>query len=263
MPFGNQLLGFVIARLRRIAQRVGGVAIHHHLATDHPHVAARGLFEISLGRGFVHRAERHSRCGAVTHDQIIEPAGHRGAMFRRDKTGLFREGVIVQPIQQLIPPGGDHLHLREMHMGVDEPRHQQMRAVVHHRHAGCLGCKILICAHCCNPAPFDQQRTVFDIAIGVCVAVIQRFGGKAQHAPPQELLLWRCSHRFSHPFMRGVRGKIQVNVVRAVTGKCRARTVRLSDAGQPILVAYSAGFAAGSSTTACSFTSSSSLWKAG
>ena len=43
---------------------------------------------------------------------------------------LLREGVVVQPFEQFGAVGGDHLHLREMDMRVDEARQEQVRPVV-------------------------------------------------------------------------------------------------------------------------------------
>ena len=49
-----------------------------------------------------------------------------------DELGLFGKGVVVQPVEQFGAIGGDDLHLREMHMGVDEAGQEEMRPVVDH-----------------------------------------------------------------------------------------------------------------------------------
>ena len=60
---------------------------------------------------------------------------HRRGMALFAEAGLLGEGIGVEPVEQLRPPAGDDLHLREMDMGVDEARQDQMRAVVDFRQA--------------------------------------------------------------------------------------------------------------------------------
>ncbi len=51
-------------------------------------------------------------------------------MRRIGKALLFHEGVARQPFHELRTIGGDHLRLRQMDMGIDEARADEMRAMV-------------------------------------------------------------------------------------------------------------------------------------
>ena len=130
VPCGDQRLGVVIAGLRRVAQPVGRVAVHHHLAGDDPACCARRLGEEGFGRCLVHRAIGGDRRRAVADHLVEEQPRDAAAMLRVGELRLFGKGVGVQPVEQFGAVGGDHLHLRKMHMRVDEAGQHQMRPVV-------------------------------------------------------------------------------------------------------------------------------------
>ena len=66
----------------------------------------------------------------MAQQRIQEQAGDRAPMLRIGEGALRREGVVVEPVQQLPAVGGDDVDLRVMHVGVDEARQDQLAAVV-------------------------------------------------------------------------------------------------------------------------------------
>ena len=130
VPFFQKRPAVVIGALGRVAQGGGGVAVHHGLAAQHAHAAPLRLLEIGLDGIGVAGAIGHRRGGAVGDQRVIEGAGDARTMGLVRKALFGRERVVVQPVQQLVRPGGDHLRLREMQMRVDEARQDQVRAVV-------------------------------------------------------------------------------------------------------------------------------------
>jgi hypothetical protein len=125
VPFLDQRLRIVIAALRRVEQTLGRVAVHHHLAGDVEHVALMRFGEEGLGRLLVHRAIGGNGRRAVADHLVEEQARDAAAMLRVDEARFLGESVGVQPFQQLGAIGRDDLHLREMHMRVDEARQDQ------------------------------------------------------------------------------------------------------------------------------------------
>src|SRR5690606_15952888 len=94
------------------------------------------------------------------------------------------EGIGVQPVQKLRAPAGDHLQLREVDMGVDEARQDQMRAVVDFRQAGTGEFRVVV--HSEDAAIFEQDGAVLEIE--VVVVGIGGVGVKAENAAPDQLL---------------------------------------------------------------------------
>jgi len=78
-----------------------------------------------------------------------------------DEAAFLGEGIGIQPFEQVGGIRGDHLHLREMHMGVDQAGQDQVRAVIDHDRpfgrGGIDGGKV---AHGDDLAVLDQQRAV-------------------------------------------------------------------------------------------------------
>ena len=63
--------------------------------------------------------------------QGVEEQRRRGLRESRvGVPGLGRKGVALKPVQELGAPGGDHVELRAVDVGVDETRHQQLAAAV-------------------------------------------------------------------------------------------------------------------------------------
>ena len=79
---------------------------------------------------------------------------------------LLDESVLVQPLHQLRAIGGDHLRLRHVDMGVDEPRRDQMRAMISNCGAGRQR-RQQLCrfAGSLDQAVFDDEQPVLDIAM--------------------------------------------------------------------------------------------------
>jgi hypothetical protein len=127
------------ARHAGIAQAVGRVAVHQHLAGDEGHAAAFGTGKQRLGRDRVHGGKDRGRGRAVGQQRVEEMLaagrGHGGV-----GPGSFgREGVALEPFEQRRAVTGQHGDLRRVHVGVDEARQQQPARVHLARHAGGWG----------------------------------------------------------------------------------------------------------------------------
>ena len=92
-------------------------------------------------------------------------------MIAFDETAFLREGIGIQPFQQVGGIGADHLHLREMQMRIDEAGQQEMRAMVDLDRIGLrLRPHRIVCAAGEDFSVLDQQGAVFLISIaGVVV----------------------------------------------------------------------------------------------
>ncbi len=181
VPFFQQTLAVVIACNRGICQPVRCIAVHHDLTADHAHIAARGFGEIGINGRRVYRTIGHRRGGAVTKQKIIEMPRHQGAVIRVSKACLFRESIVVQPVQKLVAPGGDDLHLRKVDVGVDETGHQKMRTVIRDRGTWCLRGDSVKTAGRKDAAVFDQNGPILDIGIGFCVLFVLWLCMKVEH----------------------------------------------------------------------------------
>ena len=187
VPAGDQRLAVVVGGLGGVADARGAVAVHHHLAADHPQAAG-------LGGG---EDRRRPRSGATSSRRppwsCRARAGGRGRRRRCGRHGrvgearLLGEGVGVQPVEELRAPGSDHLCLRHVDVGVDEPRHHQVRPVVddldafarrlHHTLRGAGG-------H--DPPVADQDRPVLAVGVGRRVPETVRFRQEPQQTPAQD-----------------------------------------------------------------------------
>ena len=124
---------------------------------------------------------------------VEERAGDARGMGRVGELRLLREGVGVQPVEQLRAPGGDDLRLRHVDVGVDEPRHQQVRPVVDHLGAGGgLRQHRRRRADRRDQAVADQDRAVLVVGVGRRVA-------DARRAPPGSAAPGRAGSCPSHP----------------------------------------------------------------
>ncbi len=113
-----------------IAQIVRAVAVHQDLAADHAQIAPLGFLEEGVDRLLVHGRIDRGGGGAVAQQRVEEQPGDLAPMLRIGEGALRREGVVVEPVEQLPAVGGDDVDLRVMHMGVDEARQDQLAAVV-------------------------------------------------------------------------------------------------------------------------------------
>ena len=139
VPAFDQRLAFGITGLGSVGQVVRGVAVHHHLAGDQPQVQALGLFEQGIHRFRVHAAEYQCGGGAVAQQFLEEDLRHLVGVGLVGKLLFAREGVGVQPVQQLLAVGTDHAGLREVDVGIDETRGDQCVLVVLDRKVGGQG----------------------------------------------------------------------------------------------------------------------------
>lgn len=161
MPLGHQRLAVVIGRLRGVAEGRGRVAVHHRLAAQHAHAARLRLAEIGAHGIGVAGAIGHRRRRAMGNQRVIEGGGDALAVGEIGEFLLGREGVVVEPVEELVGPGGNHLRLREMQVRVNEAGHQEMRPVVGHRR-GRRGCCLDLGegAHGGDEAVLDQETAI-------------------------------------------------------------------------------------------------------
>ena len=113
MPGFDQRLGVVIGGLGGVAQTFGCVAVHHHLAAEHPHISVSGGGEIGVGAGLVNRTVSDGG-GRSVGDELVEVASCHAV--GKVSIGIFElggEGVVVEPVEQLLAPACDDLGLRE------------------------------------------------------------------------------------------------------------------------------------------------------
>ena len=133
VPASDQRLRLVIAALRRIAQPVGRVAVHHHLAGDHPHAARLGGGEKRVDASRMDGGEGAGCRRPMREKQIEEHLRHARRMSAVGEAGFSRELVAVQPVEQLVAPARDDLDLGKMDMRIDEARYDEMRTMIDHR----------------------------------------------------------------------------------------------------------------------------------
>ncbi len=170
VPVRYHLAGLIIAHLGRVEQALRGIAVHHHLAADHAHIAPQRLGKEGVGRGLVHRAIGDRRRRAVADQLVIEMRGDPFSMRTFDETAFLGKGVGVQPLEQVGRIGGDHLHLRKMQVHVDEAGHDQMRAVVDLDHVlACFCLDVGIGADCRDQPILDQQAAILLVEIALAV----------------------------------------------------------------------------------------------
>ena len=130
VPAADQVAAVALGARHVVAQAVGRVAVHQHLAGDQAHAAAVRAGQQRLGRADMHRREHHRAGAAVRQQRVEEQLGPGGGHRRIGVAHLGREGVGLQPVEQLGAVAGDDVELRAVHMGVDEAGHQQPAALV-------------------------------------------------------------------------------------------------------------------------------------
>ena len=167
MPFLDDCLGIVIARLRRIEQGRRRIAIHHHLAGDHAEIAPVAFAEKRLGGALVNGAIGHGAGCAMAHKLVEKGRGDARRVNRINKFLLLDECIGVEPFEQSRRIGADHLHLRKVQMGVDEAGHHQMGSVINRDGLRrCLLFHARIIARGDDHAVRGQDRAIFLIAVG-------------------------------------------------------------------------------------------------
>ncbi len=103
MPALDERLALFITALGGIEQIIWRVAIHHHLARDHPHVDATGRLEQGIHRFGVDGAEHQRRGGAVSQQLLDEEGGHLAGVLEIVVAPLGREGVAIEPPSSCSP----------------------------------------------------------------------------------------------------------------------------------------------------------------
>ncbi len=176
VPALDQCLAVGIAGFGGVGEVVRGVAVHQYLAGDHAQVQCLGGFEEGVHGGGVHGAEHQGGGGAVAQQLAEEQVGHFAGVGRVGEGALGREGVGVQPVQQLLTVGGDHAGLRVVDVGVDETGGDQRVGVFEDLHAVELGQQVAGVADAGDAAILHQQDAVLEVFVGGLDAHFCRVG---------------------------------------------------------------------------------------
>ena len=188
VPAVDQVDAVALGLNHVVAQAIGGVAVHQHLAGDQAHAVCMGGLEQGLRTDFVHGGEHDGAGGAVRPQGRQEALGALAGDIRVGIALLGREGVGVEPVQQGGAKAGDHVQLRAVHMGVDEARHQQAAAMVLLRHGlPASGHRLVGRLHGVDAAIFDQDQVIRAPAHpgGLVGQGKARVGGEVEQVRPQ------------------------------------------------------------------------------
>jgi hypothetical protein len=121
MPFRQQRAALVERLLRALVEQVlRRVAVHHRLADDSAESAALRLFEKDVCGLGVNGREDQRRERAVTQQLVVKRARDFARVGRVFELALGREGVALEPLEQVPAIRADHLDLRRVQVRVDE-----------------------------------------------------------------------------------------------------------------------------------------------
>ena len=183
VPAADQRLALVEPLLGGVEQVFGRVAVHQHLAGDHQRAVAAGLLEEGVHRLGMHGAIDRRRRGAGAQQLTEEQLRHGIGMRLVGELGLRDEGVLVEPGEELLAEGPDHLHLRVMDMRVDEAGAEDGVGVVGDGHPGRHPvAQGGVVAHPRDLAAIDQHervRNVDEAVLGVRLEGIVPEGDRA------------------------------------------------------------------------------------
>ena len=178
MPFRQQGLAVIIGALRRVAQRVGRVAIHTGLARQGPHAPRLRLCEKRVDARRMDRGVAAHGRGPMRYGKIEIAGGNLVSVGGIGETRLLGEGVVVEPIDQPLSPARDDGGLRIVDMGVNEPGHDQFVAVIRDprlRHVRARIC----CAHPCDLPRLNHHSAMAVVGHGR-QPVYKRVAGEAE-----------------------------------------------------------------------------------
>ncbi len=135
-PARDQRLALVVAALRVVREAGGRVAVHHHLAGDHPRAAPRPPRRTRrrIRDGQCNRPPRSSCPGGTVRRERTAPPRSlwAGSANFCSSTNVY----FLQPFEQLRAIGGDDPGLRIMDMRVDEAGQHQPAGMVVDRAPG-------------------------------------------------------------------------------------------------------------------------------
>jgi hypothetical protein len=216
VPFLDQGPGVGHAALGRIAQKMRAVAVHQALAGDEAHPAALGGAENGVDRSRMHGGENQGRGGAVGQQLVEEELGHLGCMGRIGEGRFRREGVALQPVEELGAVAADDVGLGVVDVGVDEAGHQVAPAVVGAGGAGGeLGEQLGGGADFGHVTVLHDQQAVGKVLQGA--GVRGRVGQAVQHMAAEGQQVRSGGHRAR-------RADMGVGAASAAAGRRRVRT---------------------------------------
>ena len=109
------------------------VAVHHHLAGENQHFVALRRFKDGVNRTRRGGAEDRGRGRAVALQLVDEEFSNALRVCPIVELRFSREGVLVQPLQQLRAVSANDLDLRIVDMRVNEARQQDRIGIVVYR----------------------------------------------------------------------------------------------------------------------------------
>ena len=133
MPARDQCLALVVAARRGVEQVGGRMAVHQHLARDHPHAAPLRILEQRIDRRGMDRAENGRRRDAVAQILVEIARGNRSRVVDVGVARFRRKRARGEPFQQRLAAGADDRQLRIVHVRVDEAAADQRITVVRDR----------------------------------------------------------------------------------------------------------------------------------
>ena len=131
VPAREERLAVARPRDRVVADRLGGVAVHHRLSADDRVAPPFGRGEERVRCGGVHGREDDRGGRPVLHQPVEEHFGGGVRVAGGGVAAFFPVGEAVQPVEEVLPRGREHPVLREVDVGVDEPgEHERVPVVV-------------------------------------------------------------------------------------------------------------------------------------
>ncbi len=189
MPALDQVPAIPFRIGRRVLEIVRAVPIHHHLAAKHAQTAPGGGLEKGVSGTGMDRGEHGSGGGAVGQEPIQHKFGAPFRHLRIGKLGLRREGVVVEPVQQLATKGGDDSGLGVMEVGIHQSGENQPPLViqapgpVRHGHGGQ---HLVPVVGQTDPAILNPQAPVLMPAIGVLSVFRPGVGKEIEQTAPHQ-----------------------------------------------------------------------------
>ena len=130
VPGLDQFARLTLALGSAVAQAVGTLNVHQCLACNHAQAALQGHLEERLDRTPVYGGEHLCR-GRAVGQQLVEEKLRRRARIDGIGKALFgREGIALEPVEQITAAGTDDIGLRIVNVRIDEARQDESLAML-------------------------------------------------------------------------------------------------------------------------------------
>ncbi len=207
VPAFYELAHVAANAFRCIPEVLGTVAIHHHLARRHAHLASLGGGEEGIGRGAMHGAEDHRRRRSVAQQLVQEKLGDLLGVGTLREARFLGKGVLLEPVQEVAAGAGDDVGLRVMDVRIDEAGKDQRRAAVDDIRVARQRCEQrLRRAQASHPPILDDEQPVFEVLEAVrrggdagVVPEMQDRSAESAHVRGGHQASMRAARRARHP----------------------------------------------------------------